>query len=53
VRENLVLDSLIYLEPVERFLDRSNVMAFRSFGDSVSSKSSGPVEDDSVARVAG
>jgi len=30
-RENLVFDSLIYLEPVERFKNRSNVMKFRSF----------------------
>jgi len=33
-RKNLVVDSLIYLEPVERFKNRSNVMKFRSFGDS-------------------
>jgi len=33
-RENIVFDSLIYLEPVERFKNRSNVMKFRSFGDS-------------------
>jgi len=33
-RENFVFDSLIYLEPVERFKNRSNVMKFRSFGDS-------------------
>jgi len=26
VRENFVFDSLIYLEPVERFKNRSNVM---------------------------
>jgi len=36
-RENFVFDSLIYLEPVERFKNRSNVMKFRSFGDSTSS----------------
>jgi len=30
-RENFVLNSLIYLEPVERFQKRSNVMQFRSF----------------------
>jgi len=29
-RENLVFDSLIYLEPVDRFKNRSNVMKFRS-----------------------
>jgi len=29
VRENF--DSLIYLEPVERFKNRSDVMKFRSF----------------------
>jgi len=33
-RENLVFDSLIYLEPVERFKIRINVMKFRSFDDS-------------------
>jgi len=38
VRENLVFDSLIYLKPVERFKIRSNVMKFRSFGDSTSSR---------------
>jgi len=32
-RENFVFDSLIYLEPVERFKNRSDVMRFRSFGD--------------------
>jgi len=37
-RENFVFDSLIYLEPVERFNNRSNVMKFRSFGDSTSSR---------------
>jgi len=36
VRENSVFDSLIYLEPVERFKNRSYVMKFRSFGDSTS-----------------
>jgi len=35
--ENLVVDSPIYLEPVERFQNRSNVTKFRSFGDSTSS----------------
>jgi len=34
--ENLVFDSLFYLKPVERFRNRSNVMKFRSFGDSTS-----------------
>jgi len=38
VRENFVFDSLIYLEPVERFKNRSNVMKFRRFGDSTSSR---------------
>jgi len=38
VRENLVSESLIYLEPVERFKNRSNVMKFRSFGDNTSSR---------------
>jgi len=33
-RENFVFDSLIYLEPVEIFKNRSNLMKFRSFGDS-------------------
>jgi len=37
-RENLVFDSLIYLESVERFMNRSNVIQFRSFGDSTSSR---------------
>jgi len=32
-RENFVFDSLIYLELVERFKNRSNVMKIRSFGD--------------------
>jgi len=36
-RENFVFDFLIYLEPVERFKNRSNGMEFRSFGDSTSS----------------
>jgi len=36
-RENFVFGSLIYLEPVERFKNESNVMKFRSFGDSTSS----------------
>jgi len=39
VRERtLHIDSLIYLEPVERFKNRSNAMKFRSFGDSTSSR---------------
>jgi len=37
---NLVFDSLIYLEPVNRFKNKSNVMKFRSFGDSTCSKQS-------------
>jgi len=37
-RENFVFDSLIYLDPVERFKNRSNVMKFRNFGDSTSSR---------------
>jgi len=37
-RENFVFDSLIYLEPAERFKNRSNVMKLRSFGDSKSSR---------------
>jgi len=47
--ENLVFDSLIYLEPVERFKNRSNVMKFRSFGDSTSSR----VKDKLKTIVAG
>jgi len=35
-RENCVFESFMYLEPVERFKNRSNVMKFRSFGDSTS-----------------
>jgi len=37
-REKLVFDSLIYLEPMERFKNRSNVMKFMSFGDSTSNR---------------
>jgi len=37
-RENLKFDSLIYLKPAERFKNRSNVMKFRSFGDSTMNK---------------
>jgi len=37
-RENLVFDSPIYLEPVARYYNRGNVMKFRSFGDSTSSR---------------
>jgi len=36
-RENLVFDSLIYLELVERFKNKSNAMKFRSFVDRMSS----------------
>jgi len=36
--ENLEFDSLMYLEPVARFKNRSNVMKFMSFGDSTSSR---------------
>jgi len=48
-RENLVIDFLIYLKPVERFKNiyRSNGMKFRSFGDSSSNRVKGQVEDDS------
>jgi len=35
-RENLAFDSFIYLEPVKRFRNRSNVMKFGSFTDSTS-----------------
>jgi len=49
-RENFVFDSLIYLEPVERFKNRSNVMKLMSFGDvQHEQQSSGQVEDDSFA----
>jgi len=37
-RENLVFDSLIYLEPVQIFKNRSNVMKFSCFGDNTSSR---------------
>jgi len=37
-REKLVFDSLIYLEPVERFKNRNNVMKFSFFGESTSSR---------------
>jgi len=46
-RENLVFESLIYLDPVERFKNRSNVMKLRRFGDSTSSRVNDKVEDDS------
>jgi len=48
-RENLGFDSLIYLEPVERFKNRSNVRKFRSFGDvhQHEQQSLRQVEDDS------
>jgi hypothetical protein len=35
-RENAVLDSLIYLAPVEIFQNKSNMMKFSSYGDSTS-----------------
>jgi len=38
VREKLVFDNLIYLESVERFKNTGNVINFRSFGDSTSSR---------------
>jgi len=41
-----VHDPLIYLEQVKKFYNTSNVMKFRSFGDSTSS-SPGQVKDDS------
>ena len=31
--ENIVLNSLIYLEPVKRFENRSDMMKFMSLGD--------------------
>jgi len=34
----IVFYSLIYLEPVERFWNRRNVMKFKNYGDSMSSK---------------
>ena len=37
-RENIVMNSLIYFEPVKRFQNRSDVMKFRSFGDGTSSR---------------
>jgi len=37
-RENFAFDSLIYLEPVQRFKNGSNVMKFRNFGDITSSR---------------
>jgi len=37
-KENLVFYSLIYHEPMERFWNKSNVIKFRSFGDSMSSR---------------
>jgi len=37
-REKLLFDTLIYLEPVERIKNRSNVMKFRRFGDNTSSR---------------
>ena len=32
-RENFVLNSLIYFEPMKRFENRSDMMIFRCFGD--------------------
>ena len=32
-RENFVLNSLIYFQPVKRFENRSDMMKFRCFGD--------------------
>jgi len=37
-RENFVFDYVIYFAPVEIFKNRSNVMKFRSFGDSTISR---------------
>jgi len=37
-RENLVFDSLICFEPVERFKNMSDVIKFRSFGDSTNNR---------------
>ena len=37
-RENFVFSSLNYLEPVEIFENRSNMMKFRSFGGSTMSR---------------
>jgi len=37
-RELCILILLLIYEPVERFKNRSNVMKFRSFGDSTSSR---------------
>jgi len=37
-RENLISNCLIYLEPVDRFWNKSNVMTFRNFSDSTSSR---------------
>ena len=36
-RENFVQNSLIYFEPVKRFENRSDMMKYRSFGDSTCS----------------
>jgi len=38
MRENPVFDFLSYLEPMERFKNRSNVIKVRRFGDSTSSR---------------
>jgi len=43
-KENVVFDSLIYLEPVQRFKNRSKMMKFRSFGDSTNSRVKGKLK---------
>ena len=32
-RQNFILNSFIYFEPVNRFVNRSDMIQFRSFGD--------------------
>jgi len=49
VRERIVFYSLIYLEPVERFENRSNAIKFRSFGDSTSSRAGRAYRADMLA----
>jgi len=49
VRKNLVF--LIYLEPVERFKNRSYVMKFWSFGDSTSSRVKDKLKTIRLCRV--
>jgi len=44
MRENPVFDPFIYLELMERFKNRSNVIKFRSLGDSTSSKVKGKLK---------